>query len=307
MHRFAAGFLIIASALLALPASAPGQADNVAVDFSKTHQTIEGFGSCLVSWVRDMQQVYRTEKFQRIYADQIGCSMLRINLWGPVCPKPVEDPDKIDYRDFDMSVNNGRAQIFIDFGQGIRKVNPDMRFIGTVWSPPAWMKGNKSIVDKKSGAIQATGYKRGKRVFTNRLAEKYYPHFVAWLVEMVKLHKAAGVPLYAVSPGNEVMFTQTFESCVWDAEDFATIVGMLGEALDKEGLGDVKIFGPETMTGHNWSVANPAYIKAIANNPKARKHLDVFATHGYVDGFKEDYTSGSIIEYRKLIEPYDRP
>jgi O-glycosyl hydrolase len=306
-HLTTIALLCITAVVLALPATAPAQADNVTIDFGSKHQRIEGFGSCLVSWVGEMQKVYRTERFQRIYAGDMGCSMLRINLWGPVCPEPVKDPDKIDYRDFDMSVNGGRAQIFIDFGQGIKKVNPDMRFIGTVWSPPAWMKVNKSIVDKKSGAIQATGYKRRGRTFTNRVAREYYPHFVAWLVEMVKLHKAAGVPLYAVSPGNEVMFTQTFESCVWDAEDFATIVGMLGQALDKEGLGDVKIFGPETMTGHNWSVANPAYIKAIMDNPKARKHLDVFATHGYVDGFKQDYTSESIVQYRKLIEPYDRP
>ena len=33
----------------------------------------------------------------------------------------------------------------VDFGRGIRKLNPDVKIIGTAWSPPAWMKVNRSI------------------------------------------------------------------------------------------------------------------------------------------------------------------
>jgi len=47
-----------------------------------------------------------------------------------------------------------------------------------------------------------------------------------------------GVPFFAVSPGNEVQFTQSFESCVWDGKDFAAVVVRLRELLDAERGGE---------------------------------------------------------------------
>lgn len=80
------------------------------------------------------------------------------------------------------------------------------------------MKVNKSITDKGSSAIRAGGYGANK----NRVDPKYFRHFCKWMVEYVKLHDRQGVPFYAVSPGNEVQFSQSFESCVWDDHDFVT-------------------------------------------------------------------------------------
>jgi O-glycosyl hydrolase len=124
---------------------------------------------------------------------------------------------------------------------------------------------------------------------------------------MVKLHQAEGVPLYAVSPGNEVMFTQGFESCVWDAADFATIVRLSGEMLEQEGFGKVKMFGPETMTSHNWSTANPLYAQKLMGDPQVAKQFDVFATHGYTNGFDADKSAGSSSEFWNLIKTYKKP
>ena len=134
------------------------------------------------------------------------------------------------------------------------------------------MKVNRSIKDTFSGAISGASYDAIHKdaapgqVIDNRVDRRFYPHFVAWVVEYVRLHAEAGVPFYAVSLGNEVMFTQTFESCVWTAADFATVNTMAREALDAAGFGDVKLFGPETMTGHNWGPdrGNALYIDALS-------------------------------------------
>jgi O-glycosyl hydrolase len=56
------------------------------------------------------------------------------------------------------------------------------------------------------------------------------------------------------------------------------------------------------MTQHNWSVANPLYIAELQKNAKAWKYFDIFATHGYVDGFKEDTRSESSQEFWNLIK-----
>jgi len=289
--------------LLVIALATPGFATAVTVDGALRHQTIEGFGTCLIAWVGRFRDLYRTEEFQKIYVDGVGCNMLRVNMWGPTFEKPTEDWTKIRYEDLDMSANGGRPQIFVDFGQAIRKLNGDVKIIGTVWSPPAWMKVNRSITDTKSGAIRARGYGN----IDNRVDPRYFRHFCKWMVEYAKLHEKQGVPFYAVSPGNEVQFTQSFESCVWDGKDFVTIVAMLREALDAEGYGHVKIFGPETMTSHLYEGGTGSYIKAVLDNPKALAALDVFATHGYEDGVKGEMSATSSRQFWDLISQTGKP
>jgi O-glycosyl hydrolase len=282
---------------------APAGATDVVVDNAQRYQTIEGFGTCLIAWVERFRDLYRTEAFQKIYVEGVGCNMLRVNMWGPTFETPTEDWTQIRYQDFDMHANGGRPQIFVDFGQGIRKLDPEIKIIGTVWSPPSWMKVNKSITDAKSGAIRAGGY--GAK--TNRVDPKYFKHFCKWMVEYIKLHEQQGVPFYAVSPGNEVQFTQSFESCVWTGEDFVRIVVMLREMLDAEGYGHVKIFGPETMTSHLYEGGTGSYVKAVLNDPQALKALDVFATHGYEDGVKAEMSATSSRQFWDLMKHTGKP
>jgi glucuronoarabinoxylan endo-1,4-beta-xylanase len=286
----------------------PGRAGHAAVtevtvDGARQYQTIEGFGTCLIAWVERFRSLYRTQEFQKIYVEGVCCNMLRVNMWGPTFEKPTGDWAQIRYEDFDMSVNGGRPQIFLDFGRGIRRLNPSVKIIGTVWSPPAWMKVNKSITDTKSSAIRAGGYGSN----TNRVDPQYFRHFCKWMVEYVKLHERQGVPFYAVSPGNEVQFSQSFESCVWDGKDFAAIVALLREMLDAEGYRRVKIFGPETMTSHMYEGGTGSYVKAVRDNPQALQALDVFATHGYEDGVKDEMSANSSRQFWNLIQDTGKP
>jgi O-glycosyl hydrolase len=165
------------------------------------------------------------------------------------------------------------------------------------------MKVSKSITDKRSAAIRAGGY--GEH--TNRVDPKYFRHFCKWMVEYVKLHDKQGVPFYAVSPGNEVQFTQTFESCVWNGQDFVTIVIMLREMLDEAGYSHVKVFGPETMTSHMYEGGTGSYVKAVKDNPRALAALDVFATHGYEDGVKGELSANSSRVFWELIRETGKP
>lgn len=276
---------------------------DVMVDGAKRYQSIEGFGTCLIAWSERFRELYRTEQFQRIYVEGVGCNMLRVNMWGPTFEKPTQDWRQIRCEDFSMEANGGRPRIFVDFGRGILKINPEIKIIGTVWSPPAWMKMNKSITDKRSNAIRAGGYGN----FNNRVNPKYFRHFCKWIAEYVKIHDNQGVPFYAVSPGNEVQFTQSFESCVWDGRDYVTILIMLREMLNEEGYSHVKIFGPETMTSHMYEGGTGSYVKAIMDNPKALEALDVFATHGYEDGVRAEMSATSSGRFWDMIKDTNKP
>ncbi|TVR51712.1 MAG: hypothetical protein EA425_06495 [Puniceicoccaceae bacterium] len=278
-------------------------ANTLTLDPDRRHQHIDGFGTCLVSW-GSYPEIY-DEDFARIYVREMGCSMLRVELSGGTLPEPIEDVDAIRHEDFLMSGYTGSTEVFVGFAQKIRALDPEIKIIGTVWTPPPWMKYSNALGDpelaegRRSGSIRANTYRDTR----NYVQRKYYPHMVRWLVEFAKLYEAAGVPLYAISPGNEVKFTQWFQSCVWTAEDFATIVAMLGEGLEAAGYGHIKIFGPETMTGHNWGPeGNQGYLDALRKNPTAWKHLDIIATHGYVDGFAADMSATSSAEFWNLIK-----
>ena len=133
--------LTVGTAVLVAPAAAVG----VTVDGAERYQTIEGFGTCLIAWNGRFRDLYRTEAFQKRYVEGVGCNILRVNMWGPTFETSTEDWTKIRYQDFAMDANGGRPKVFIDFGRGIRKLNPDVKIICTAWSPPAWMKVNRSI------------------------------------------------------------------------------------------------------------------------------------------------------------------
>jgi|GEM_PF-483868 len=286
------------------PAKAvPVETITVKVNTSKTHQVIEGFGTCLLSWNRDIQAFYQTKEFEKAYMDDFGFNVLRCELAPQSFPEPVDKPEDIKASKLVM---DNITTTFIQFAKTLKKKNPEAKIIGTVWSPPAWMKHTNSIGDpplkagNRSGAINYNTYNNTQ----NYVKKEFYPHFVQWLVETAKLYEKEGAGLYAISPGNEVLFTQWFQSCVWTAEDFSTICSLLDSALEKNGLGHVKIFGPETMTGHTFS--NQPFLDVLLKG-KGGKALDAFATHGYVDGIKGDAKAESSYEFWRLIEKEKKP
>jgi len=277
------------------------------------HQQLTGFGTCLISW-GDFPEIY-DGAFAETYATTMGCNMLRVELSGTALPELVPDPNDIRHTDFFLDGSTGKARIFLDFAKALHSINPKIKIIGTVWTPPPWMKVGNQLgdpdlqEDRRSGSIRGDSYfvESIKKETSNRVKREFYPHFVAWLVEFAKRFKAQGTPLYAISPGNEVMFTQWFQSCVWTPSDYAEIVALLGEALENAGMGDILIFGPETMTSAQYAGANPAYLLALRSNPAAWRQMDVFASHGYVDGFITDISRNSSAQFRGLIEGYDKP
>jgi glucuronoarabinoxylan endo-1,4-beta-xylanase len=284
-----------------LPAAAMAGEVVVTVDASKRHQVIEGFGTCLVAWEPRFREMYRTEAFQRTYAQDLGMTMLRANLRGRVMPERVENWRDIRWQDFQF---DERAAIFVEFGRALRENHhPDLKIIASVWSPPDWMKQNQHKNDTRSAAAVAHDY----RGIDNRVKPEYYRHFAKWMVEMVKYYEHHGAPIHAVSIANEPQFTQTFESCVWNGPDYAEALALVGQMLEEEGFGHVKLFGPETMTSHFYPGGTHDYLAAIMEHEPARRHLDVFATHGYEEGVRAEMGAENMSRAWELASQHDLP
>ncbi|MFO7955605.1 MAG: hypothetical protein R6X33_00710 [Candidatus Brocadiia bacterium] len=276
------------------------------IDASQEFQRIEGFGTCLFPHRRN-PEYYRREGFHRVYAEQMGLNILRINLTFFPC-EPFEDPAEVDWR---IIEETERARVFTEFAARLKEVNPEVRLIATVWSPPPWMKmnGRHGNGRDRNRAIYASSYqvRHGEDISENRVRPDRYEHFVAWLVAVTEFFEQKDIPLYGLSPGNEIRFSQTYNSCVWTAEDYARIIGLLGHRMEEAGYGDVLLYGPEDMTGHLYEEGTPAYVRALMGDERARRHLDRFATHGYTDGVAPDMSAVSSRGLWELIEPYGMP
>jgi O-glycosyl hydrolase len=255
-----------------MTSSTPLLAQEVTIDGNEaqTHQTVEGFGTCLVAWVPQFRELYMTVAFQKTYAEDLGMTMLRAYLRGRVMPEPVENWQDIKWQDFKF---DERAAIFPQYGKALReKHHPDFKIVGSVWSPPDWMKVNKHKNDTRSGGVRVNDY----RGIDNRLDERYYNHFAKWMLEMVKYYEHHGAPLVALSIANEPQFTQTFESCVWNGPDYARAVALVGRMLEEEGYGHIRLFGPETMTSHFYEGGTGDYLRSAMEDPEARKYLKIW-------------------------------
>lgn len=94
-----------------------------------------------------------------------------------------------------FSVEHDR-QWLIPYVQAAQTVSPDIKFWGSPWTPPAWMKTNKAF---------------DKGVFD----PDYYAPYAQYFVEWIKAYNREGIAIDHVQPQNEPGWSQSYPSCAW--------------------------------------------------------------------------------------------
>jgi len=106
----------------------------------------------------------------------------------------------------------------------IERSGNDVRLFASPWSPPAWMKTNNNML-------------RG-----GKLKPEYYQSWADYYIKFVQEYKKEGLPIWGLTVQNEPMATQTWESCIYTAEDERDFVKKyLGPTLEKSELSDLKL------------------------------------------------------------------
>jgi glucosylceramidase len=180
-------------------------------------------------------------------------------------------PGETDFRMRRFSIAHDRAQILPLLRQALA-LNPNLKLMGTPWSPPAWMKTSGSLI--------------GGRFIDD---QRYYDAYARYFVRFVKAYQRAGVPVDALTLQNE---PQNRNPGGYPGMDFrdteeARLVKTLGPKLERAGL-RTKLLGYD----HNWSLhpndagppddpANPEYAKSLLSDPGARRYLAGTAFHCY--------------------------
>jgi glucosylceramidase len=149
----------------------------------------------------------------------------------------------------------------------------------TPWSPPAFMKSNKSML--KGGT----------------LLPEYYQAWANYYTKFIKAYEKEGMPIWGITTENEPMAVQKWESCVYTAEaerDF--LKNFLGPTMKKQGLGDKKI----VVWDHNRDLMNQR-ANVIYSDPEASKYAWGMAFHWY-----ETWAGGAPMfdNVRKVYEAY---
>ncbi|MEK7256633.1 MAG: glycosyl hydrolase, partial [Bacteroidota bacterium] len=79
--------------------------------------------------------------------------------------------------------------------------NGKMHLFASPWSPPAWMKDN------------------GNMLQGGKLKPEFYAAWASYYVKFIRAYEKLGVPVWGISVQNEPMAKQTWESCIYTAEE----------------------------------------------------------------------------------------
>lgn len=168
----------------------------------------------------------------------------------------IEEGDK-ELKTF--SIDHDRKYRLPMIKQAIEKAGGDMLFYASPWSPPAFMKSNKNMLQG------------------GKLLPEYYDSWAMYYAKFIKAYEAEGIDMWGITIQNEPMATQRWESCIYTAEEERDFLkNHLGPTLEKEGLGDKKI----VVWDHNRDLITHRG-NTIFDDPEASKYAWGIGFHWY--------------------------
>ena len=142
------------------------------------------------------------------------------------------------------------------------------------WSPPAWMKDNNDML------------------YGGTLLPEFYQSWADYYVKYIQALEQSEVPVWGLSVQNEPMARQTWESCIYTAEEERDFIkNYLGPTLHKNNMAGKKLIAWD----HN---RDQIYHRAstIMSDPEAAKYVWGIGFHWY-----EVWTGGRQYENVKRV------
>ncbi len=231
----------------------------------KKFQEILGFGAALTDascyMFNQLPESRREKLFHELFhPSEMGLNVCRTCMGSSDYSTKVYSYDEGD-PDPEMtrfSIEHDHAYV-LPMLREARKSNPDLFLFSSPWSPPGWMKGDRSML---GGAMQ----------------RKYMAAYANYFVKFLQAYEAHGVPVQAVTVQNEVDTEQDgrMPACAWPQEyEMGFVKNHLGPALQKNGLA-TKIW----ILDHNYNLWGRAV--AELDDPDVHKYCNAAAFHGYV-------------------------
>lgn len=143
--------------------------------------------------------------------------------------------------------------------KAIQTAGGKLTLFASPWSPPAFMKDNNNMLQG------------------GKLIPEYYQSWAVYFTKFIKAYEAENIPVWGITIQNEPMAKQTWESCIFTAEEERDFLKKnLGPTMEKEGYGDKKII----VWDHNRDLINHR-AKVIFEDPEASKYAWGIGFHWY--------------------------
>ncbi len=265
--------------------------------------TIRGFGGAFTEAAAHTYMGLPEDKKDNLIEDLYGDSGLRYTM-GRIhmnsCDFALGNYTYIEEGDetldtFDIS--HDKKEIIPMIEAATQKLGRQPVLMMAPWSPPPFMKTN------------------GEMNHGGKLRDEYKELWAKYYVRFIEEYRSIGIDISFTSIQNEPMATQTWDSCIYTAQDEAEFVtDYLGPAMEKAGLLDkMKIF----VWDHNKEISY-VRLKEILERKDAEKYVSGCAVHWYTgDHFenlhlirkhfpeKEIFFTEGCVEYSRLSDASD--
>jgi glucosylceramidase len=246
------------------PAGEPAS-DAIMLDPAATRQEMLGFGAALTDASCFMISQLRADERAALMKELFDPGEMAFNVCRTCIGSSDYSTELFSYDDSDeddpelkkFSVDHDKKYVLPAL-RDARKLNPELFVFSSPWSPPAWMKFNRSM---KGGTIKKSSLEPYSRYF----------------LKFVEAYKAEGVAVDAITVQNETDTTVDgrYASCLWSQEDEILFVGKyLGPLFRKSNL-STKIW----VVDHNFNLWGRALGEL--SDTAANEFIDGIAWHGY--------------------------
>jgi glucosylceramidase len=255
------------SQMLPLNTGANSGTNVLHVDESRSYQGIDGFGYTLTGGsamhLIRMSPSARADLLQELFAidgTNIGVSYLRVSIGASDLNERVFSyndlpPGQTDPEMKQFSLGPDLQDVVPVLKQ-ILSINPEVKILGSPWSPPPWMKTNG---DTRGGSLKPEFY------------DAYARYFVCYLRAM----EEAGIPVDAITVQNEPLHPGNNPSLLMHSAEQALFIKQhLGPAF-------AAAHRKTKIIVYDHNADRPDYPISILNDPEARKYVDGSAFHLY--------------------------
>jgi glucosylceramidase len=240
----------------------------VFVDPAKTFQTFLGIGGALTDAAAETFFKLPADKQKELltaYYDPkkgIGYTLARTNIqscdFSSGSYSYVKEGDK-DLKTFSIAHDVTYKIPLIK--KAMAAAGGKLTLFASPWSPPAFMKTNDNVLHG------------------GHLKPEFYQSWANFYGKFIKAYAKEGIPVWGITIQNEPMATQTWESCVYTADEERDFLkNYLGPTMQKDGLGNKKII----IWDHNRDLI---YQRAstVLEDPAAAKYAWGIGFHWYED------------------------
>jgi glucosylceramidase len=239
----------------------------IVVDTTQTYQTIDGFGFTLTdasaSLISDLPSSMQSELLKELFgsdSNSISISYLRISIGASDLSTSVYTYDEMPAGQTDMNLQNfslrkDQSKV-IAVLKSIIAINPDIKILGSPWTPPTWMKSNNNSIG-------------------GSLLPQYYSVYAQYFVRYIQAMKTEGITVDAITIQNEPLYGGNNPSMLMSASEQADFIkNHLGPAFQAASI-TTKIIAYD----HNCD--RPDYPLAVLADAGARQYVDGSAFHLY--------------------------